>query len=202
MLSWLLTALTGQRGVADRASELRLAHHGTLEEIGTYLSGLRPALEAQVRRSFTELVHHAPDIVATAYASLLADDARPIRSFTGRARLSTFVSQVVRRKALDLMRQSRPVDQLPAHSDLADPAQDPLVTVLHREEFARALHSISQLPPAQRRVVRLYYLANQSCREIAAVLGKPLNSVTRLLSEGRQRARAMCQAEEAPAQSA
>jgi RNA polymerase sigma factor (sigma-70 family) len=98
------------------------------------------------------------------------------------SRLSTWLFGIAYHKALKAQAKTaeKPLDRLPAPTalDQADP-----VDALTRQETHNALvHAVRALSPEQRAVVELTFYHDCSYREIAAIVGCPVNTVkTRML---------------------
>ncbi len=99
-----------------------------------------------------------------------------------RARFTTWLYAMVRRRAIDQLRRRR-ARPSPAHeieleareATAADPAVEALAEA---EEMARAIReAMAALPEAQRQVLELAYFRGWSHREIAEYLGEPLGTV-------------------------
>lgn len=109
--------------------------------------------------------------------TLYAVWSRP-EAFAGRSKLSTWIFAIAYRKALKaLSRQDEPaLDDSPAWlapSDEAGPEQ----LLEERETHALLARAIEELPPDKRAVVTLCYFHDMSYRDIAEVLGCPVDTV-------------------------
>lgn len=98
-----------------------------------------------------------------------------------RARLATWLLALVRYRSIDWLRRATP-RALPQGltEGAAERIEAPERTeeqVLASEEYNRALRLVAELPPAQREVIDLAYLAGYSHTEIAARVGIPLGTV-------------------------
>jgi len=119
-----------------------------------------------------------------------------LRYFHGRSSLKTWLRAVLSRRHIDSLRANRKFEQL-CSEDGADnaPSNSP-VTVNepldpHRERyillFTQALQAaLSQLEPAERERLRLYYAEEKTLAEIGRTLGEHESSVSRHLESARK----------------
>jgi len=193
MLLGPLVMLAHALGISDRAEAVALARHGSQTEIGQYLSDLRPQLAAAVKRGFPGLEQDAEDIVQDALTDMLASDARTLRAYQGRCSLSTYVLSIVRRKAIDRLRRMRVRGDVGIPEDVertlaeARETHTPHIAAERSDQLRSIETALAQLPRRERQAVSLFYLAQQSCAEVAETLGISEKRVTGLLCEGRKR---------------
>jgi RNA polymerase sigma-70 factor (ECF subfamily) len=131
----------------------------------------------------------AEDLAAEVFAALVRDDATKLRAYDARYALSTWLGTIARSVAVDRLRSRRPsggpVPEGTADPESADPSQ-----VLSREETARAVKEVLEsLGPRERLVVELFYYSGKKYREIAEILGVPLNTVCSTLSRALEKLR-------------
>lgn len=129
----------------------------------------------------------ADDAVQETFVDVL----RGIRSFRGESRLTTWLFRIAIRAATRVrnrreMRSHTAVDAGQLTSD-----DDPVARAVDRENAARLLAAIDELPAAQRAVVGLAAIDGIAHAEIAAVLGIPVGTVGSRLHEARDRLRAV-----------
>lgn len=128
----------------------------------------------------------ALDVSADLFAHLLADERRVLRGYAGRARLSSWLCVLARRRASRLLRRLRP-DAL--EEDFEAPAGGPspseVAQVSEIQETLRA--SLSQLAPRDRLALQLFYEGEQSYQQVAAALGLPVERIGTLLARARAR---------------
>ena len=97
-----------------------------------------------------------------------------------RASLATWLLALVRYRSIDLLRQAKPrVLHEGLHEDAAERIEAPERTeeqVLASQEYDRALRLVAELPPEQREVIGLKYVAGYTQQEIAARVGIPLGT--------------------------
>jgi RNA polymerase sigma-70 factor (ECF subfamily) len=120
------------------------------------------------------------EIVQTVLESLCLDSGRRLASFRGLCRLSTWLSVLAIRAALNYARGRR----------RAEARQLRAVT---RERFvgsrAELDEALQGLPPIQRAALRLYFFEGMSRQEIAELLGMSPNSISSLLVRALRAAR-------------
>jgi RNA polymerase sigma-70 factor, ECF subfamily len=98
-----------------------------------------------------------------------------------RGSLSTWLLMIVRYRSIDLLRQSTPrvrresLDERAAERIEAPERTEEQVIAMQEYRLARGL--VAELPPEQREVIDLTYVAGYSQTEIAAKVGIPLGTV-------------------------
>jgi len=148
----------------------------------------------------------AEDVVQAAFLKLWEDGRRPLRSFQGRSRLSTWLVAVARREALDRLRRDRRDREHTAEAARealerlrrevrAGAPSDAEVAVVVGEQSRGFAAAVECLPPRDRLLVRLVYEDGCSYREAAAVLQARENSIGPWLQRARQRLRAVLEPE-------
>ncbi|MFI5370962.1 MAG: RNA polymerase sigma factor [Candidatus Eisenbacteria bacterium] len=178
----------------------RNADRDELDWIGRARGGDRAAFARLVERHHDRAYTLALRIVRVpAEAEEVAQDAfvrvwRALPGFRGDAAFSTWLHRIVVRRSLDRLallrhRQGRetPLESAPEPVDPADTVSD-LETRARRVQVERMMATLSA---AQRTVVTLYYLADRSVDEVAAVLGMPPNTVKTHLARARAAMRAV-----------
>lgn len=168
----LLAALRGN----DRA-----AHDAAIGEL--HAATARPLFQLCLRIACDAA--DADDAVQETFVDVL----RGIRSFRGEARLSTWLFRIAIRAATRV--RNRRATRRHSAIDAGDlPGRDdPVALASDRENAARLLAAIDELPAAQRAVVGLAAIEGIAHAEIAAVLGIPVGTVGSRLHEARDRLR-------------
>jgi len=94
--------------------------------------------------------------------------------------------RVTRNKAIDAYRRktSRPALALDSFAEqlYAGDEQTPEYAILRREEYARLRTALERLPAIQQEALRLRFVNNLSCVEVARALGKREGAVRSMLS--------------------
>jgi RNA polymerase sigma-70 factor (ECF subfamily) len=149
------------------------------EELGPVL--YRAASAVLRRESPGWARQEAQDLAQSVVALLLERDAALLRTFEGRARLSTWLIGIVRRQAISHLRRERrrpppPRPVPPAADDAADAAET-------AERLASAMAALG----ARDRLLLTFFSEETPHAEIALTLGIALNSVSPLLQRARER---------------
>jgi RNA polymerase sigma-70 factor (ECF subfamily) len=110
-------------------------------------------------------------------------------SFSGRARLSTWLFTIAWRKAMKaLRRQHEPVEDLFAESRMS-PERSPEQSAGERRMRAALLDALTSLSPEQRAVVDLSYFHEIGYREIAEIMDCPGDTVKTRMFHARRHLR-------------
>ena len=136
----------------------------------------------------TDLANVVTEVSAEVYAALVDRDMESLRNFSGRSRLSTWLSVVVRRIALRHVSRRRrlPVSAQPEQcSQLVErtPESD------GAEKLAEIKAARHQLSSSDQRVLRLFYDDGRTYEQIAEVLEISANAVGPKLYRARRRLR-------------
>jgi RNA polymerase sigma-70 factor, ECF subfamily len=91
----------------------------------------------------------------------------------------TWMVAIARNRAIDLARKRRDVsvEEAPEALEFAADIADPLAGRERSEELARLLDCLGRLDPEQRQLVLLAYYNGLSRAELAARLGRPVNTI-------------------------
>lgn len=109
--------------------------------------------------------------------------------FDGRSRPSSWILGIAYRKALKaLSRLPPPTARPPAPDDAVDRA-GPERAVVERQVATTLERALGEISPEQRAVVELTYYEGYSYREIAGILGCPVNTVKTRMFYARRRLR-------------
>lgn len=123
----------------------------------------------------------AQDTILAAYRNL--DGIAP-------GSLHAWVRTVARNKHLDLVRHRARIVTMPEVIDTADPNGDPLALALAASDRETTRELLTRLSPSHRRLIELRYVEDHSVDEVAALLGKSVNTVKVGLFRARKRLRA------------
>jgi RNA polymerase sigma-70 factor (ECF subfamily) len=148
---------------------------------------LRPQLHRYCARLMGSVVD-GEDVVQDTFVRALAalpalDSTTPLRPW---------LLRIAHNRALDLLRGRaiRLTEPLDAAPDMADPdTLDPLEIMMRREALDTAVSRFAQLPLAQRSVVILKDVLDESLADTAALLGLTVDAVKAHLARGRARLR-------------
>lgn len=161
--------------------------------------GDRTAFETLYRRYYPRLYGYLlrlvrrPEMAEEALNDAMYVVWRKAASFRGGSRVSTWIFGIAYRKALKSLagqdRREVGGEVLPADEPVAAGGPD---RDLEEGELARQVAAaLEQLPPEQRAVVELTYYQSLPYREIATVLGCPVNTVKTRMFHARRRLRQM-----------
>jgi len=127
-------------------------------------------------------IHIAQDVTQEAFV-------KAYQNLAGLRRPSAFAPwlfQIARRLALVWLQQRPAVQQRPLHEGLSAPQQHNGRLDEHSEQL---LTAVLALPRQEHRVVMLRYFKGHTVREIAAILDRPVGTVTKQLSRAHARLR-------------
>lgn len=119
-------------------------------------------------------------------------------SFGGRSRPSTWIFGIAYRKSLKAIRRLSREDEArgaapgvepPEPDDLPASPDGPESLMVRRELSSTLGRALGELPPEQRAVVELTYAHGCSYREIAEIVGCPVNTVKTRMFHARRRLR-------------
>lgn len=131
-----------------------------------------------VRLSATEDVE---DVTATIFLKMVDG----LRSYEWRgAPFAAWLFRIARNEVVSFVRRARYREADPLDEALHDPAPSTMRAVEEAERLSAVRRAIAQLPPAQREVVELRFMAGLSVAETAKVLGKSENNVKVLQHKG------------------
>jgi len=184
----------GNGASSDQIVQTRLRSRG---EDADLLARIRRGDE----RAFEQLYHtyhrrlsyfllnllHRPQLVEEVLDDTMVAVWQRPESFRGASKLSTWIFAIAYRKAMKALRKlDEP--QPPSGPDLrqsSDPPAD--ATIWHQQRDRLLLQAIDKLSPDHRAVVDLTYFHEMSYREIAEVVGCPVDTVkTRMFHARRQ----------------
>ena len=91
----------------------------------------------------------------------------------------TWMVTIARNRAIDLARKKRDVsvEEAPEVLELAAESVDPLTARERSEELRRLLNCLGRLDPDERRLMLLAYYNGLSREQLAAKLGRPVNTI-------------------------
>ncbi len=140
-------------------------------------------IRATVRKLFR--VQIAPgsdveDIENYVYEKLLEDGCRRLSAWSGRAKFSTYLVQVVRNLVLDHLKKEKRGPRVTLRADLSklpDELDHPLDRELQRERKELLHKAIQELPPNQALIMCLR-LKDKTLREIAGITNRPVGTIS------------------------
>lgn len=127
----------------------------------------------------------AEDLFQTVFLKLFEDDMRRIRLWNREAKFTTYLFRIVVNLVKDHFGSAAYKHfRLKARED--EEGRSPLEslqTPSTRDDYLDRLsliHYLNQLKPGEKQIIELYYFQDLKEREIANLLGKPLNTVSSL----------------------
>jgi RNA polymerase sigma-70 factor, ECF subfamily len=158
--------------------------------------GFSKAYQAHASRAFSAAyrvlgdVAAAEDVVHDVFITIWRD---PNKFDPDRGSLAGYLAMMARSRAVDRMRsrQARDsaVERLGRRDERDVISESPDDAILRRDEGARALRALAQLPAPQREAVLLAYGRGLSAAELADESGVPLGTAKSRLRLGLQKAR-------------
>lgn len=144
------------------------------------------AYHTRLTRFISGLVHR-PQLVEEIFNDTMMAIWEKPDSFRGESKLSTWIFAIAYRKAMKSLRRSDdPVEDREAESRV-DPGEAPDRGLGRQQVHKLVKHAMAQLSPEHRAVVDLTYFHEMGYREIADILGCPVNTVkTRMFHARRQ----------------
>ena len=117
------------------------------------------------------------------FLTFIENDFAVLRHFRGQSSLATYLTVVARRKMVKLLNNR--MDSVILTDDLSTFDEDDALNYLYDRDEVENL--LSELPPSEAAVVKLFYLEQKQYKEISAELNIPENSIGPILHRARQR---------------
>jgi RNA polymerase sigma-70 factor (ECF subfamily) len=167
---------------------------GAWEEfLATYRDALAGAAGAVLRRATGSA--REEDVEAAVQAALvvlLENNSEVLRSWQGRASLATFLRVIATRVTLNLVRTEARRGSLRFRPlDAAGDPEAPAPLVEEPPDVAGLRAAMDRLPSRDRLILKLFHLDGATYRQIAALLGIPLNAVSPTLLRAREKLRVL-----------
>ena len=128
------------------------------------------------------------DLTADVFATLLERNLAAVRAFRGRSSFATYLVVIVRRVVLKKLTQRRYLEafgHVQAHvGHLEEASNNRSADAVDRKDEVDSL--MSSLPESLRPIAKLFYLEQLSYQQVAAKLGRPMNSIGPALSKIRE----------------
>lgn len=145
---------------------------------------------------FLEQVTHRPHVTEEVLNDTMLVVWRKAHTFDGSSRVSTWIFAIAYRKALKaLKRLGEPSDAI-AQDQPDFASRDPETDAMQRESRARIDRALEALSGEQRAVVELTYYHGYAYREIAGIVGCPVDTVKTRMFHARRKLKALLAAEE------
>jgi RNA polymerase sigma-70 factor (ECF subfamily) len=177
-------ALREGRDAADDAVLLGRVARGDVSAFEALYRRYRP----RVRR-FLEQRTRGPHLIEEILNDTMLVIWRKAGTFRLKSTVSTWILGIALRRGLKAVERSEPGAEV-ASDDLAAPAEVE-EHVFRKEVRARLDRALESLSPEQRTVVVLTYFEGYSCREIAGIVGCPVDTVKTRMFHARRRLKAL-----------
>jgi len=129
--------------------------------------------------------HRAKDVLQDCFLTVL----RSVHTYQPRGTFQAWLLRVCRNRCLTMLDTERERNRIlrESHFELLGPKSTPVPseTVRLTEDVSAAQQAIADLPPRQREALVLYAFEHLRYREIAAILGMPVNTIKTLIRRGR-----------------
>jgi RNA polymerase sigma-70 factor, ECF subfamily len=133
---------------------------------------------------------HQPAVAEEILGDVMLAIWRSAGTFTGTARVSTWILGIARHKALDSLRRvdrQRTEMDLDSVANLAASKDSPLDDTERHEVAAITQHALGRLSPEHREILRLVFFEELPYEEIARLLSIPTNTVKTRVYYAKQR---------------
>ena len=152
----------------------------------TLAGELRPELHRYCARLMGSVIEGEDVVQDTLARAVLA-----LQGLEQPAALRAWLFRIAHNRALDLLRSRalRAAEPIEAAADIADPAPDPMESLVQHEAIKTAVSRFTELPTVQRSVVILKDVLGEPLADIARLLDLSVDSVKAHLARGRARLR-------------
>ncbi|HYA75985.1 MAG TPA: sigma-70 family RNA polymerase sigma factor [Burkholderiaceae bacterium] len=182
----------GQTGVAAFASgaddEQALIRRVVLRDRAAFENLYRKYFPRLTR--FVERMVRRPQIVGEIVNDTMFVVWRKASSYNGQSKVSTWIFSIAYRTALRTLGQQRDPVEWEAPEEAAPPETEPERSLIHQQDRQVLDEALLHLSAEHRAVIELTYLHECSCREIAQIVGCPVDTVKTRLFYARRRLRA------------
>jgi RNA polymerase sigma factor (sigma-70 family) len=142
-------------------------------------------------RRFVERMTRRPQLVDEIVDDTMLIVWRKAGSFNLRSKVSTWIIAIAWRRGLKAVRRADVAIEFEPDAVSMPAEAEPEQIALRRERQARLGRALGSLSPEQRAVVELTYFEGRSYREIAAILGCPVDTVKTRMFHARRRLKAL-----------
>jgi len=147
---------------------------------------------------FLEQVMRRPHLVEEVVNDTMLVVWRKADGFNHASRVSTWIFAIAYRKALKALKRSERRREVPWDGE-GSSAEGPESAMIEREAHHRLRHALTTLSAEQRAVVELTYYHGYAYREIAQIVGCPVDTVKTRMFHARRKLKALLQATGGPA---
>lgn len=116
---------------------------------------------------------------------------RKAPTYNGSSRVSTWIFAIAYRKALKALKGQRDAAEAADGERAVPAAEGPEAKAMERESRAQVGRALAALPAEQRAVVEMTYYHGYAYREIAAIMGCPVDTVKTRMFHARRKLKAL-----------
>ncbi len=147
---------------------------------------------------FLQRILRRPELIEEVLDDTMVVVWNRAHAFVPDGKVSTWVFGIAYRQALKSLRQAGHVvaHQAEGDFDFVDPAPGPADLVQRQHQRDLIAIALDSLPFEQRTVVEMTYLLGYSCRDVAAAMGCPVDTVKSRMFYARKRMRALLDAQQ------
>jgi RNA polymerase sigma-70 factor (ECF subfamily) len=126
--------------------------------------------------------HDAEDVAQDALIAAW----QQLPAFNARSSFSTWLYQIVSRRALNRIARTRAAESLDLLGDVGDQTPGPADTAVQRHAAAAVISAVTALPPPQRAAIVLHHFEGLSNAEVARITDSTVPAVRSHLFRGRR----------------
>jgi len=140
---------------------------------------------------FLEKVTRRPQLTDEILDDTMLVVWRKAATFNGESRVSTWIFAIAYNKAIKALRKARDRVHAPPDADALASADSPETELIQRQASLRLKHQLARLSAEQRAVIELTYYYGYAYKEIAQIVGCPVDTVKTRMFHARRKLRAM-----------
>jgi RNA polymerase sigma-70 factor (ECF subfamily) len=149
----------------------------------------------RLRRFLGQITHH-PQLIEEVLNDTMLVVWNKAGTFNHTSRVSTWIFAIAYRNALKALKRASAPRQA-EHGEPCDALEnEPESKMMQRQLRARVRHAFEVLSPEQRAVVELTYYHGRSYREIAEIVGCPVDTVKTRMFHARRKLRSVLEAQD------
>ena len=173
-------------GAADEVALIGRVASGDVKAFETLFRRYYPRL-----RRFLEQMTRRPQLVDEILNDTMLIVSRKAHSFNLRSRLSTWIIGIALRRSLKALERVDDAIEFDLDAVAGAVGSGPEESLLRQELRTRLRQALMSLSPAQRTVIELTYHEGCTYREIAAILGCPIDTVKTRMFHARRRLKSL-----------
>jgi RNA polymerase sigma factor (sigma-70 family) len=140
---------------------------------------------------FVEQLSHRRHLIDEILDDTMLVVWRKADTYNGQSRVSTWIFAIAYREVMRAHHRERRAASIPAQVDAAVIVQSVETELIESESRSMLRHIVAALSAEQRAVIELTYFHGFGYKEIAAIIGCPLNTVKTRMFHARRRLRAL-----------